>query len=217
MLIFDDIHGGQALDTPAGAAAELTTHHDDCDTPLKPLALGHGDALARRFVTPAYSPPVVKNPSSGRLTRRSLPCGPRCLLLAVPQPQQAIDDQLILNRVIQRIGQRLVRSTVLVLIVNVVVTHVEVDHLVVLVGPNHGIVSTVPDLVWFWPGAQRKAARVDGQQNVYVRILAQIFFPPVPLIGRGPKRLRQMVSCRMRAVFNTENGRRGSPRITDVG
>src|SRR5947208_502182 len=96
-----------------------------------PLPSRHWDALARRVVTPTDSPPVVKNPSSGRLTRRSLPCSPRCLLLAVPQPQQAIDDQLILNRVFQRIGQRLVRSTVLVLVVYVIVTHVEVDHLVV--------------------------------------------------------------------------------------
>src|SRR5438132_12503704 len=99
MLIFDDIHGGQALGTPAGAAAELTTHHDDCDTPLKPLALGHGDALDRRVVTPTYSPPVVKHLSSARLPRRSLPCGPRGLLLAVAQPQHAIDAQLLLNRV----------------------------------------------------------------------------------------------------------------------
>src|SRR5439155_539785 len=105
---------------------------------------------SRRLQERRYPEPVPPS------TRRSLPCGPRCLLLAVPQPQQAIDDQLILNRVIKRIGQRLVRSTVLVLIVNVIVTHVEVDHLVVLVCPNHGIVPTVPDLVWFGPGAQRK-------------------------------------------------------------
>ena len=43
------------------------------------------------------------------------------------------------------------------LIVNVVVTHVEIDHLVVLVRPDHGVVPAVPDLVLFWPGAQRKA------------------------------------------------------------
>src|SRR2546422_7280399 len=73
------------------------------------------------------------------------------------QPQQAIDDQSILNGVVQGIRQRRVRRTVLVLIVNVIVTHVEVDHPVVLVGPNHGIVPTVPDLVLLWPGAQRKA------------------------------------------------------------
>ena len=42
------------------------------------------------------------------------------------------------------------------LIVNVVVTHVEIEHLVVLVRPDHPIVAAVPDLVLFWPGVQRK-------------------------------------------------------------
>ena len=43
------------------------------------------------------------------------------------------------------------------LIVDVVVTQVEVDHPEVFIGPNDGIVPTVPDLVLFWPGAERKA------------------------------------------------------------
>src|SRR5881628_491623 len=76
------------------------------------------------------------------------------------QPQYAIDDQSILNWIIQGIRQRLVRGIVLVLVVDVVVTHVEVDHPVVLVRPDHGIVSAVPDLVRLWPGAEREAGRV---------------------------------------------------------
>ena len=39
------------------------------------------------------------------------------------------------------------------LIVNVVVAHVEIEHLVVLVGPDHGIISAVPYLVLFRSGA----------------------------------------------------------------
>src|SRR5207249_1512920 len=132
------------------------------------------------------------------------------------QPQYAIDDHSILNWIIQGMRQRLVRRIVLVLVVDVVVTHVEVDHPVVLVGPNDGIEPTVPDLVRFRPGAQRKAGRVYGEQNVDVRILPQVFFPAVPLTGRGAKRLGQMGSRRMVAVFDPENGRRRSPRVTDV-
>ncbi|HEV8368292.1 MAG TPA: hypothetical protein VGQ39_10110 [Pyrinomonadaceae bacterium] len=52
---------------------------------------------------------------------------------------------------------RRVARVVLVLIVNVVVAYVEIKHLVLLVGPDHGIVPAVPDLVLLWPGAQRKA------------------------------------------------------------
>ena len=89
------------------------------------------------------------------------------------------------------------------LVVNVVVTHVEIEHLVVLVRPDHGIVPVVPDLVLFWPGAQRKAGCIDGEQNVYVRILSQIFLPSVPLVWRRLESLRQMASCRMPAVFDT--------------
>src|SRR3989449_6100594 len=109
--------------------------------------------------------------------------------------------------------QRLVRGIVLALVVDVVVTHVEVDHPVVLVGPNDGIIPAVPDLVRFWPGAQRKAGRVYGEQNVDVRILPQVSFPAVPLTGRGAKRLGHMSSRRMVAVFDPENGRRRSPRV----
>ena len=67
-----------------------------------------------------------------------------------------------------------------------------------------------------WPGAQGKTARVYGEQNVDVRILSQIVFPAVPLIGRGLERLGQIVSRRMVAVFDTEHGRRRPPRITHV-
>src|SRR5713101_3287145 len=109
--------------------------------------------------------------------------------------------------------QGLVRRIVLVLVVDVVVTHVQVDHLVILVRPNDGIVPTVPDLVRLWAGAERKAGRVYREQNVDVRILPQIIFPAVPLTGRGPKRLGQMRSRRMLAVFDTENGRCRSLRF----
>ena len=76
------------------------------------------------------------------------------------------------------------------LIVHVVVTHVEIEHLVVLVRPDYGIVPAVLDLDLFWPGAQRKAGSVYGEQNVYVRILSQIFLPSVPLVRRRLESLR---------------------------
>src|SRR5882762_1855532 len=95
-------------------------------------------------------------------------------------------------------------------------THVQVNHLVVLVRPNDGIVPTVPDLVRLWAGAERKAGRVYREQNVDVGILPQILFPAVPLTGRGPKRLGQMGSRRMLAVFDTENGRGRPPRVAYI-
>src|SRR6185503_3276946 len=100
------------------------------------------------------------------------------------QPQQAIDNQPILNMVVERVRQRLIGIVILVLIVNIVVTHVEVKHLVVLVCPNHWIVTAVPNLVLFRPGAQRKAGWVYREQNVYVGILSQLFLPAVPLVWR---------------------------------
>ena len=108
----------------------------------------------------------------------------RRLLISVAQPQQAVDYQSILNCVGERIRQRLVGSVILVLIVNVVVAHVEIKHLVLLVGPDHGIVSAAPYLVLFRSGAERKAGWVNGEQNVYIRILSQIFLPSVPLVWR---------------------------------
>src|SRR5882762_6468581 len=95
-------------------------------------------------------------------------------------------------------------------------THVQVNHLVVLVRPNDGIVPTVPDLVRLWTGAERKAGRVYREQNVDVWIPPQVLFPAVPLTGRGPERLGEMGSRRMRAVFDTENGRCGPPRVADI-
>src|SRR3989442_13856847 len=112
--------------------------------------------------------------------------------------------------------QRLVRRIVLMLVVDVVVTHVAVDHLVILVRPNDGIVPTVPDLVRLWAGDERKAGRVYREQNVDVRILQQILFPAVPLIRRGRERLGQIVSRWMVAVLDTEQGRGWCPRVTHV-
>src|SRR5690349_16491962 len=54
-------------------------------------------------------------------------------IISVAQPQQAFDYQSILNCVVESVRQRLVASVIPVLIVNVVVTHVEIEHLVVLV------------------------------------------------------------------------------------
>src|SRR5207302_248580 len=85
-----------------------------------------------------------------------------------------------------------------------------------LVGPHHGVVPTVPDLVRLWAGAERKAGRVYREQNVDVRILPQVLFPAVPLAGRGPERLGQMGSRRMLAVFDTENSRGRPPRVAYI-
>src|SRR6185295_10785268 len=119
-------------------------------------------------------------------TRSSLLCAGllQGLLISVAQPQQAVDYQPILDCVVERIRQSLVGSVILVLIVNVVVAHVEIEHLVFLVGPDHGIVSAVPYLILFRPGAQRKTGWVYGEQDVYFRILSQIFLPTVPLAWR---------------------------------
>ena len=50
-------------------------------------------------------------------------------------------------------SQRLVRSVILVLIVNIIVAHVEIEHLIFFVVPSHGIVSAATDLALLWPGA----------------------------------------------------------------
>ena len=73
------------------------------------------------------------------------------------QPQQAVDDQSILNFVVEGIRQLLFGIVILVLIVNVVMAHVEIEHLVVLVRPDHWIIAAAPDLVLLWPGAEWKA------------------------------------------------------------
>src|SRR2546428_2184224 len=113
-------------------------------------------------------PPSLRTPSAAPIvasrrgaTRRTCGCGAReatvcfsIFLLLVPQPQQAINDQLILNRVVQGVGQCPVGRVVPVLVVDVVVAHVEVNHPVALVRPDDRIVAAVPDLVLLRPGAE---------------------------------------------------------------
>ena len=98
------------------------------------------------------------------------------------KPQQAVDDQLVLQCVVELKRQLFVCA---VIVVDVVVAHVEVDHAEFLVCPHYGIVPAVPDLVGFGSVAEWKTARIDGKEYGDVRIFGQVLLPAVPFVGCG--------------------------------
>ena len=57
---------------------------------------------------------------------RVLALPPMCCLFFSAQPEQAINDQLVLDSIVKRVGQSLVGTVEFVLIVHVVVAHVDV-------------------------------------------------------------------------------------------
>ena len=101
-------------------------------------------------------------------------------LFSATQPQQCIYDKAVLNFIIQLKRQFFVAS---VFKINIVVAHVIVNHFIFFVCPCNWVIAIVPNFVWLWAGAQRKAGGIDGEQNINVGIFGKIFLPPVPFIG----------------------------------
>ncbi len=57
------------------------------------------------------------------------------------------------------------------LVVNVIVPHIEIQHFVTFVGQSYGIVAAMPYFMLFRAGAQRKAGTVYRQQDPDIRVL----------------------------------------------
>ncbi len=66
------------------------------------------------------------------------------LFFAPAQPQEAVNNQLVL-RIAVKSGRQLLVGPVFV--INIVVTHVQVDHFVFLIGPHHRVITAVPDFI----------------------------------------------------------------------
>ena len=69
------------------------------------------------------------------------------------EPAQAINDELVLNIIGELKGKLFVGF---VIIVNVIVPHVHIDHLIVFICPCHRIVTGVPYFALLRSCAQRK-------------------------------------------------------------
>src|SRR5208283_1368226 len=100
--------------------------------------------------------------------------------VAFSQPHHGVEDQLVL-RVACEGGRKLLAW--LAGEIDVVMPHVEIDHAILDVGPHHGVVAGMPDFMHFWPGAEREAGRIDGEQNLDVGVCPQVRRPFVPFVG----------------------------------
>jgi hypothetical protein len=45
-------------------------------------------------------------------------------------------------------------------VINIVVTHIDVDHAVMYVCPDHGVIAAVPDLIRLGACSKREACRI---------------------------------------------------------
>ena len=80
------------------------------------------------------------------------------LLLCRTKPEQAVENEPVLDLTFKS-GRELFVG--LMLVIDVIVAHVEINHSVTLIGPNDRIITFVPDFMWFRTGSQRKTRRVD--------------------------------------------------------
>ena len=118
-----------------------TQHHDDSgiDSSSRPKSVG-SDVASHGDSNRGY--PRSHSRSSGCGAPLPRPCA---------KPIHGIEDQLVLRLACEGGRQLLVRFVVEI---DVVVPHVEIDHPILDVGPDHGIVAAVPDFMRFWPGAR---------------------------------------------------------------
>ena len=128
-------------------------------------------------------PPFLRVPArvrgSGRKRGR---IGEGWVSRVVAEPKQRLADQTAFGFVGE--GERKV-PVGMTFVVEIVVPHVYIDHAIALIGPDDGIVSIVPDLVWLGAGAEREAGWIDGEQNVDIGVGPQVLAPPVPFVRRG--------------------------------
>src|SRR5262245_21152522 len=96
------------------------------------------------------------------------------------QPKQAIDNEAVLGFASQS-GRQLFVG--LVLVINIVVTHVEIDHSIPVISPGDGVVTIVPGLMRFGSGSERETGWVNRKQDRDVGVGSQIIAPFVPFTG----------------------------------
>ena len=79
--------------------------------------------------------------------------GKQDLLFPGAEPDEAIDDQLVLLGISEGPGQCFIG---LVLVIDIVVPHVEIHHPVIFIAPHHGIIAAMPDFMGLGPCAEWK-------------------------------------------------------------
>src|SRR6266478_8796153 len=77
---------------------------------------------------------------------RSITARDALLVRCAGQPEEAVQYQLVFRFIVKGERQLLVG---LVLVIDVVVSHVEIDHFIFLIGPHHRVIAAVPDFVRF--------------------------------------------------------------------
>ena len=80
------------------------------------------------------------------------------LLLCRTKPEQAVENKAVLDLTVKS-GRELFVG--LMLVIDVIVAHVEINHSVALIGPNDRVITFVPDFMWFRTGSQRITGRID--------------------------------------------------------
>lgn len=85
------------------------------------------------------------------------------IFFAPYQPKQGIYYQPVLDRVSKAVRQD---SLLPMIVVNIIMPHIEIDHAVADIGPYNGVVAAVPDFVRLGTGSQGETGTVDGQQQV---------------------------------------------------
>ena len=70
------------------------------------------------------------------------------------EPEQAVNDQFILNRIIKLERQFFIGF---MLVINVIMPHINVQHFVFRVCPHYRIIAAVPNFMRFRPCTKREA------------------------------------------------------------
>src|SRR5438552_9791282 len=73
-------------------------------------------------------------------------------LLLSAEPKQAVENKAVLGFILERKGELFVG---LMLVIDIIMPHIEIDHSIALVCPDHGIIALLPDFVCFRPGSER--------------------------------------------------------------
>ena len=133
-------------------------------------------------------------------------CSPEAERLLIPfpaQPEQALENETVLGFAGKRGGKLFVG---LMLVVDIVVAHVEINHAIALVGPDDWIITLVPDFVRFGSGSERETGGINGEQDRDIGVRSQIVAPFVPLVRSGFEDYGQVPGDRMLTNFDAEDG-----------
>jgi hypothetical protein len=80
------------------------------------------------------------------------------LFLSPAKPKQAVKNKPVLGFTFKSRGEIFVG---LMLVINIVVPHVEIDHAVALIRPDDGIITLMPDFVGLRPRPKRVTRRIN--------------------------------------------------------